>query len=128
MSSDYTNGGLKVINIKDMQNALLLKWVLLLGNKENATWKTIPLYYYSQLGTNLSVFESNASKNNIKGTHLIKSAFYQKILNSWLTHNIEAKNDNGEGNLSNIIWNNIHLTYTKKYCSSGSGLKQVLLI
>ena len=109
MFSDYSSGGLKLIELRDMERALHIKIVKRLAEKSPKTWKNIPLFHFSRLGRALSVFESNVSIQNFKGIEHIDHPFYKCTLKTWLDHNHIINNE-----ALPTVWNNIHITQNSK--------------
>lgn len=110
LSADYECGGLKMIDICVLQQALLLSWVKKLYYGEQARWKIIPLFYFNKLGENLSVFKSNVKKESFRGINRIKNSFYKKVLEIWLEKN-RCLVDNEFDSNNQILWNNRDIKY-----------------
>ena len=67
LCSDLEEGGLKMIDLKDMQTSFLLQWVSRLTSKEiSDSWKMIPTSLFSCFGSNLICFYSNISSKSFK--------------------------------------------------------------
>ena len=84
MILDIEHGGLKAIDVKIMQQALLIKWVKMFTDKSEETWKNIPGYYFNKLGKNNSVFQSDTALKSFKSIDLIGKNFYCDVLKTWL--------------------------------------------
>ena len=106
--SNYENGGLKMINIEDMQKGFILNWVRKLSN-ESGAWKLVPNIFYEKLGKNLSVFKSNTKCKNFVGLNCIKASFWRKVLEVWIENN--KVTDEESNMLSEVIWNNDKVQY-----------------
>jgi hypothetical protein len=108
MCKDYEEGGLKMINLIDMQNSFLLCWANKLLATTNSKWKCIPRAEFSSLGGILACFYSNVNIKQFKGLSLIRNVFWKNVLRCWIEQfynenrlsimNVPAK--------SQIIWNN----------------------
>ena len=84
---NYEYGGLKMINVLDVQTSYLLKWVKQLVLPGNGSFRVIPQFYFDKLGKEGSVFNSSISSEAFIGLDLIKSKFYKKLLLIWLKSN-----------------------------------------
>ena len=58
---DFGHSGLKMINTTGMQNAFLIQWVKKITMNHDSKCVYLPMHYYGELGTDLSVFGSNIS-------------------------------------------------------------------
>ena len=90
---DYAQGGLKMIDIVNIQDSYLLHWGERLLSEENSHWTSIPLFFYQRIGGRLA-FESNACSAEFKGLDLVKSKFWRKVREKWL----DTKNNNLDKN------------------------------
>ena len=91
--SDYENGGLKMINAFDMQNAFIIKWVKNIYCNKYASYSCIPVMYYEKLGYEFSVLRSSVKSKHFTGFEEIRSQYWKKALEIWLNLKIN-KNDN----------------------------------
>ena len=110
---DTENGGLSMINIKDMQNSFLLTWVTKLRNDKDEKWKRIPIEEMSKLGSNLSCFLANNESKKFKGLNTIYNPFWKSVLKCWLDNlkelNLEVSKRTEFEN--QLLWNNVLITY-----------------
>ena len=81
------DGGLDMIDIKKMQESIFLTWVERLISAGNEDWKSAPLFYFGPLG-GLNVFRSTVGPGNFQGKDLIKSVFWRRALDVWLTNSL----------------------------------------
>ena len=107
---DFEHGGIKMIDIKMMQNSILLQWgSKLCQSKDSDKWLSIPRHIFACFGDALVCFNSNVKSKLFKGIYLIKSIYWQRVLKTWLD-----LNNNDENNFSiQLIWNNSFITYQK---------------
>ena len=91
---EYKDGGIKMIDMKDMQTSFALKWIKLILEPGNGHWRCLPTYYYNHFACNLTVFNCNSNLCNLQGI----PKFYQSVLKSW--QQIKTTPD------ETIIWNN----------------------
>ena len=102
MVQSYADGGVKMIDMKDMQKSFILKWIKMLFGPGNGHWRCIPQYYFSKFATGLNVFKCSAKINNFAGIPI----FYQKLLETW--QNVKTDNDH------TMLWNNDELNISGK--------------
>ena len=91
---DYANGGLKMIDMFDLQTAFALKWIKQLFLEGNGTWRCLPTFYFGQFAVGLSVFNCSSNINVTANTPI----FYRDILSLWDKHKTDTD--------KSIIWNN----------------------
>ena len=89
MIQSYECGGLKMIDMKSIQNAMLFKWIRLLQVDGNGACRFIPRYYLDKFGPNLVVFKMNTSWKTFRGLPNYFPSFYKHLLKTWLDSNIK---------------------------------------
>ena len=101
----YDKGGLKMINVFDMQHAFVVKWFQQIYNRRDSLFSQIPLFLFDKVGADFSVLRSDVSSREFKGLGLIDSQFWRQALKTWIDYNCEqtAQTDNY---YDQIIWNN----------------------
>ena len=110
MCKDYTQGGLKMIDIKQMQISFILQWVMrLTGNLGSNKFVIIPRMFFSPHGPNFECFRSNVNSKLFKGLDNIKSLFWSIVLKTWLDNDCKTSN-----HINQPLWNNKSFTYTGK--------------
>ena len=67
MCENYEAGGLKMINIRDMQNAFLIKWLQKVYCNQDSNFSCIPMYYLEKVGCDMSVLFSNITSKHFNG-------------------------------------------------------------
>ena len=111
LCSDFEDGGLKMIDLKELQTSFLLQWVSRLTSKEiSDRWKMIPTSLFSCFGTTSVCFNSNVDSKVFKGLENIKSEFWSLVLKTWLDNNY-VSNDTI---FNPILWNNKQFLYNGK--------------
>lgn len=111
MCSEYDQGGLKMIDVKQMQSAFLMQWVIRLCKANvNENWTLIPKSLLSSFGENYSCFYANIRSSEFKGLEKIHSHFWKTVVKSWLDLN---KHDNPLF-CSTLLWNNKFIKYQGK--------------
>ena len=103
-------GGLNMIDLDTFQSGFYLKWAEQLLNKHKCEWKLNATSFFDPVG-GLGVFKSNLGPKNIKGLDLVKSHFWKRVLETWLTLNKEETNNDSQINLNSPIFNNYEIRY-----------------
>ena len=108
LCSDYKVGGLKMIDIKQMQLAFTLHMVTRLTT-HSSTEKSIEIAkkILSPHGKNFECFHSNVRSKFFKGMDEIKSEFWSEVLRIWLDNNHVT---NGL-EFNPMLWNNTNFVY-----------------
>ena len=101
----YDKGGLKMINIFDMQHAFIIKWFQQIYNNRDSLFAQIPLALLDKVGADFSVLKCNVSSKEFKGLGLIGSQFWRQALKTWIDYNCEQTVQSGNY-YDQIIWNN----------------------
>ena len=116
---DYKKGGLKMIEIHDVQKAYLVKWVKTLVTPGNGAFRIIPQMYFDKFGPDMTVFNSTVKKGEMEGLDMLKSCFYKTLLTTWLDINWERvkENDNLFNN-TNVRFRNQPIFF-KKWVKAG---------
>ena len=110
----HENGGINMINIKDMQSSFLLSWAIKLMKSTNEKWSIIPRFMYSYLGQDLVSFKSNLDNKTFIGIDHIRSEFWKTVLITWLNNKDKLKVYNNESfkqYTDNCLWNNTNIRY-----------------
>ena len=103
----FEKGGLKMIDVKQMQSAFLLQWAVRLCNaRECEKWIHIPKGVFSEFGNHSVCFYATVKSKEFKGLNKISSYFWKTVLKTWLDSNVQT-----EDFLSNLLWNNRHVKY-----------------
>ena len=123
--NDTSEGGLKMIDIVNMQKSFYLHWGEKLLTTNNESWRVAPLISLAPVG-GIYAFKSNLDKQSFKGLDRILSTFWRTVLGTWLEHNI---NENTQKiNCDSPLFNNKNIMYKKKtlfitQCISANMLK-----
>ena len=75
LTQEYEKGGLKMIDMKTLQDALYLSWTSKLSAKTSENWTIFPKMYYSQMGVDMSVLYTPCKPQDLidKSTPLVRS-------------------------------------------------------
>ena len=119
LCGDYENGGLKMINAFDMQNAFIIKWVKNVYCNKWASYSCIPVMYYEKLGYEFSVLRSSVRSKHFTGFNEIRSQYWKKALEVWL--NLKVVKNEDTPNVDEVddiamqpLWNNELVQYKGK--------------
>ena len=120
LCQDYKDGGIKMINVLDMQNSFHMKWLQRIYMNQDALYSSVPIYYLEKLGRGLSVLNSNVPAKDFIGLVNVKSHFWSRTLSVWLdlkykstpTFDAEMLVEFERGN--QVIWNNKLFLYRNK--------------
>ena len=82
---DYTEGGLKITDVRSQQEALYCNWVKRLIYTDYAKWKIIPFYYLNLFGEDALIFKMNFESSSVfpRLTLECSSEFYRKVVEFW---------------------------------------------
>ena len=83
----YENGGLKMINVFDMQHAFIIKWFQQIFTNRNSLFSQIPQSLLELLGSDFSALKCNISSKEFKGLGLISSQFWRQAIKVWIDNN-----------------------------------------
>ena len=104
---DYTQGGLKSIDIKSKFSSLHLSWVRRLFSENFHPWKNIPLKLLKEkFGQNVFYANSQISLTNVF------PKFYHQMATAWSSLHQEPVTCNQI--LSQFVWYNKYLTIDKQ--------------
>ena len=108
LCKEYKQGGLKMIDIKQMQTSFTLNWVIRLTTSKTTEKVTlIPRMIFSSHGPNFACFHSNVSSKVFKGLNHITSSFWSTVLKTWLDNNRVLDNSK----FNPMLWNNKQFSY-----------------
>ena len=117
MCNTYENGGIQMLNIKDMQCSFLISWTINLLHSKEEKWSLIPKFLFSEHSPNLSCFKCNATLKNFVGIDHIRSVFWKKSLVTWLDNKCKLdlfKDKSFRKLTDNCLWNNEQIKYRGK--------------
>ena len=107
MCGKLEEGGLKMIDLRQMQASFTLHWVVRLCNSSiSEKWSILPRSCFSPLG-GLACFFANVNASDFKGIELIKSSHWREVLLLWLRLNKVDKS--GPLGKSTLLWNNVNV-------------------
>ena len=105
---NYSNGGLKMIEIESYINSLKAKWIKRLLDKHNTgQWKDLYIYELKKIGGE-AFFKANIKHTDVKKFN-IKSKFLSDIIEAWAKFNYKEVNIENESISKQILWNNSYI-------------------
>lgn len=113
LTQGFEQGGLKMIDMKTLQDALYLTWLpRLLSTEHNAAWKVVPISLFSHLGKELNILTHTCSPDDLKGIPRNAGLFWPTVLKKWLEVKMN-KHTPADHNiyLDTPLWNNGKLKY-----------------
>ena len=122
LCTDVESGGLNMTDLKDMQVAFLLQWVLQVCKAKNPDkWSLTPKVLFSCFGSNFECFHVNVNSRKFKGLNLVESYFWRTVLVTWLHNNLP----NCKDRIITLLRNNEHVScsgevlYFKEWAVNG---------
>jgi hypothetical protein len=116
MESDYDCGGVKMVNVLEVQKCFYLQWIGKLYNAKDANWSLIPKWHYGNLARGKDIFDLNCSSKQVKGLERITNVFWKEALCSYL--NVKLQTDTNDVNINNFpcqqLFNNKLILYKGK--------------
>ena len=104
--ANYSEGGLKDIDIKSKITSLKVKWITRLLDNNFHPWKIVPKYYFSNVGGIIIIFHSNLQLSKQCSIRIKQiPAFYQELVQIWGTVSKKEPEEILEI-CSEVIWNN----------------------
>ena len=111
MEGPLEMGGLKMVNIKQMQTSMYLEWAEKLINGKTHEWSEIPRFWLKKVGGTM-IFKTKITVQNIKGINNVKNMFWRNVVESWVKNNTFVADSNIQQNVVNEpIANNENITY-----------------
>ena len=109
VNADIDRGGIKMIDIKTMQESFLCMWISnILKQTSLDKWTWVPKKHLQYFGKEYACLSSTVGPVKFKGLTNIKSTFWKKAITTWLYINKNAPRNADE---RICIWNNEKITY-----------------
>ena len=109
VTSEIDKGGIKMIDIKLVQQSFLCEWLQkLVCAPDSCKWSWIPRLYFSNFGRNLACFNSTVGSSKFKGLETITSLFWKNVAVTWLNNN---KIHTAPNVKMECLWNNASIKY-----------------
>lgn len=113
MCSNKEEGGLTMINMRDMQTSFLLSWVSRLSEQRNETWKVIPADQLNRGGCYMLCANSSIDPKNYIGLERISLSFWKQAFINWL-ENKQIISTKKVPFVEQYLWNNKQLKFKNK--------------
>ena len=116
MESEYAHGGLKMINIIDMQKLFNLQWAGKLFHAAKENWSLIPRWHFRKIVNKGEIFNLNIKPKQIKVLTEIENEFWKEILVTYLENKTLQKMDdvNCENYTNQMLFNNGLIMFKNK--------------
>ena len=102
LCKEENEGGLRMVDMRQMQIAMILQWVpKLWQSSSHEAWSWVPTDIFDSIGGVKACFSSNCKSKIFKGLFLVKSFFWKTVLITWLDHNVHKES------ISPCLWNNM---------------------
>eukprot|EP00745_Piridium_sociabile_P036410 TRINITY_DN6533_c0_g1_i2.p1 TRINITY_DN6533_c0_g1~~TRINITY_DN6533_c0_g1_i2.p1 ORF type:complete len:542 (-),score=44.64 TRINITY_DN6533_c0_g1_i2:327-1952(-) len=109
VTSEIDKGGIKMIDMKAVQQSFLCEWLLKLAKApDTCKWSWVPMTYFSNFGRNFACFTSTLGVSKFKGLENITSVFWKDAASVYLNNNrlFTAPNLKME-----CLWNNAQIVH-----------------
>ena len=123
---DYSEGGMKDIDIKAKLESLRIQWVKRLTNNNFHSWKIIPTVLLKDVG-GVSLFHSNLALSDACKLKIDNyPEFYKSVVHLWIK--ISATDPQSEHDiLSQTLWNNNYILIKRNRYSFQNFIRKVLI-
>ena len=109
INSEIEKGGLKMIDLKVMQDSIICERIMkLITDSDQAKWTWIPNKHLYFFGKDFACLSSTIGPSLFKGLDNIKSDYWKNAIIAWLKLNKTKPFFNSK---NVCIWNNAHITH-----------------
>ena len=84
MEGEVNEGGLKMVNVIDLQSCFYLQWIGRLYRSGDENWSFIPKWYFQSVANGNNIFDVNCRPTESNIIKSIKSEFWQKVICTYL--------------------------------------------
>ena len=125
MEGNIDTGGLKMVNLIDMQNMFYLQWIGKLSKTTNS-WTVIPKWSFSLMANGMNAFCFNSRSAKTAGLNKLKNTFWKKAFCAYLDLRVlPLKSEIAPEMLrAQYLWNNSHILYKKRTLYFPSWIKK----
>lgn len=102
LCGEVEEGGLVMIDLKDLQTACLLHWAVSVSKHTDELWNIAARQSLSCFGDKCICFHATVRSKVFKGLDNIKSLFWKSVVQTWLDNNDKGVNRSA----SQLLWNN----------------------
>jgi hypothetical protein len=113
MQNDYDKGGLKMVDMLEMQTLYYLQWAGKISSGSGENWTFIQQWHFSQVLVRNTPFEFNCRAKNAKYLHAIKNDFWENVVRVFLDNKIllDSTDIMDTNFLNHMIFNNKCILY-----------------
>eukprot|EP00745_Piridium_sociabile_P024065 TRINITY_DN37860_c0_g1_i1.p1 TRINITY_DN37860_c0_g1~~TRINITY_DN37860_c0_g1_i1.p1 ORF type:complete len:100 (+),score=7.98 TRINITY_DN37860_c0_g1_i1:117-416(+) len=86
MESDYQLGGLKMINLLDLQTHIYLQWAGRLFSAAGENWSAIPRWHLSKILNQDGSFFINCRTKSVQHIDDLDNDFWKEVLSTYLNN------------------------------------------
>jgi exonuclease III len=114
MEADYKDGGVKMVNVHEIQKCFYLQWMGKLHEVEQ-NWVDIPLWHLKRFAGD-SVFKANCNRNDLTNQDIINNEFWKEAYMTFLDNKTPQKRENVTryNVLQQCLFNNTFVRYKEK--------------
>lgn len=125
MESDYENGGVKMVNLIELQECFYIQWMAKLLHSNEKDWNAIPFWHFKGLARDKEIFKINCLSKQMKGMETIKNGFWKEALKAYLDNKtLVSETEINESNVHSLhLFNNTLLKYKGKMLFFGKWVK-----
>ena len=118
-----SEGGLRLFDMQQYQNSILLEWAEKLLDDENAQWKEWASEFYRSVG-GLNVFKSKVTLKEFKGLETVHSPYWREVLKRWIMYNKSTQNPSHPVSIYDPIHNNTNIRYRNNVILSKTAIEK----
>jgi exonuclease III len=113
LQSDYSKGGLRMVDMTKLQTYYYLQWAGKYDTSENKNWTLIPSWHLQKIASIANVFDFNCKSTEALFLNRIENEFWQNVVCAVLDNKVLSKvEDINEHNILNqLIFNNTCIKY-----------------
>ena len=116
LCANYEWGGLRMIDMEQLQKSIMLEWAETLLSGENREWKNLALFFFRHIGGK-TAFRCNSAVKEFQGFNTIDSLFWKEVYTTWLYFSNKKSSASEEASflyLNDPIYNNKHVKFKGK--------------
>ena len=115
LQQDYDIGGLKMVDMRLLQQCYYLQWAGKLYKSKGENWTCIPKFHLSKIATGNRVFEINGQPRHVKLLHDIENTFWKTVLTIYLQNKeLETEDVTKDDFHNQLLFNNSLVQYRNK--------------
>jgi hypothetical protein len=113
LQSDYSKGGLRMVDMTKLQTYYYLQWVGKYDTSESKNWTLIPSWHLQKIASIANVFDFNCKSTEALFLKRIENEFWQNVVCAVLDTKVlsKAEDINEHSILNQLIFNNTCIKY-----------------